>query len=616
MGLKQGVRMKRMTVCRELAVWVLAAGSAWSQDAVRRSDVVFMYDVPEQYAAYGCTVLGWAGGGEPAHVKSAFEHGVRLFAYSVGFLTEGAGVIDFGGTNVLDMACRNFAGEPYVVPWLWDHKHKGTPYYWWCTKSPRYRSYLDSRLNTHAQSGANGLHIDDYRGTSGSVTWLSGGFCTHCLAAFREDLKARRAVDPALAAELERNGIRDLDGFDYRAFLTAQGVTSELWKNKWWEQPLSAVFLDFHVRADTAYVASYYQKAKALTGNPALTLAVNSEVANPQAMAIAGTLSYFCCEIGHDAEKRQPATQPVVAYKLADALGRAVTSTASGQDWAFIKEQQKHALVRSWTALSYSLGHNFMAPARQWCYTQEKGTHWYDAPLGQYDWLYRFVRANAALLDGYDAVARVAVVYDSAARRANKADIEPVCAELFKRNIPFAVIIAGDAWLPGHRLTPAALAAYRTVIAPEGMMLDTAQQAVIGEELAGGKAVSWKEREKALASAGAPVTVEGSDRVVVVPRVKRGDAKAPAVLHLLNQSYDGVRDVMAPQTNVTLVVRRDLYGGRRFMRAVLYAPVPESKPGDVAAASVATALLVAEAGDAVRVTVPTLKEWGLIALSE
>ncbi len=599
-----------------LVVVSLAVGSAGAQEAVRRSDVAFMYDVPEQYAAYGCTVLGWAGGGEPAHVKSAYEKGVRLFAYSVGFLTEGSGVIDFGGTNVLDMACRNFAGDPYVVPWLWDHKHKDKPYYWWCTKSPRYRSYLESRLNTHAQSGANGLHIDDYRGTSGSVTWLSGGFCTHCLDAFREDLKARRAVDPALAAELERHGIRDLDGFDYRAFLVAKGVTPELWKSKWREQPLSAAFLDFHVRADTAYVASYYQKAKALTGNPALTLAVNSEVANPQAMAIAKTLSYFCCEIGHEAEKLQTATQPVVAYKLADALGRAVTSTASGQDWAFIKEQQKHALVRSWTALSYSLGHNFMAPTKQWCYTQEKGTHWYNAPEGVYDWLYRFVRANAARLDGYDAVAQVAVIYDNAARRVNRADIEPICAELFKRNVPFAVVIAGDTWLPEHRLTQMALAAYRTVIVPEGLMLDAAQQAVLDEALVSGRAVTWKEREKALASAGSPVTVEGSDRIVVVPRVKRDDTKAPAVLHLLNQAYSGAKDAMTPQTNLTLVVRRDLYDGRKFTRAVLHTPVSDSKPGDFSAASVATALLVAEAGDSVRVTVPSLKEWGLVALLE
>lgn len=594
----------------------LAVGCAGAQEAVRRSDVAFMYDVPEQYAAYGCTVLGWAGGGEPAHVKSAYEKGVRLFAYSVGFLTEGAGVIDFGGTNVLDMACRNFAGEPYVVPWLWDHKHKDTPYYWWCTKSPRYRSYLENRLNAHAQSGANGLHIDDYRGTSGSVTWLSGGFCAHCLAAFREDLKARRAVDPALAAELERHGLRDLDGFDYRAFLVAKGVTPELWKNKRWEQPLSEAFLDFHVRADTAYVASYYQRAKALTGNPALTLAVNSEVANPQAMAIAKTLSYFCCEIGHEAEKLEPATQPVVAYKLADALGRAVTSTASGQDWAFIKEQQKHALVRSWAALSYSLGHNFMAPAKQWCYTQEKGTHWYSAPEGAYDGLYRFVRANAVRLDGYDAAAQVAVIYDNAARRANRADIEPICAELFKRSVPFAVVIAGDAWLPDHRLTQAALAAYRTVIVPEGMMLDAAQQAVLDEALVSGRAVTWKERDKALASAGTPVTVEGGGRIVVVPRVKRDDAKAPAVLHLLNQAYSGAKDALAPQTNVTLVVRRDLYGGRKFTRAVLHAPAADAKPGDFSAASVATALLVSEAGDSVRVTVPSLKEWCLVALLE
>ncbi|HUT09823.1 MAG TPA: hypothetical protein VMY42_04960, partial [Thermoguttaceae bacterium] len=174
-----------MTIARPLATFLLfwtffihpmtaaTASADQPQRAIRRSDVVFMYDNPEQYEAYGCTVLGWAGSENAERIKLAHSRGVRLFSTSVGFLTEFRRMIDFDD-DFLDAACRNFAGEPFIVPWLSDlkHQHKGQPAWWWCTNSPLYRKFLESRLEEVARAGPDGLHIDDYRGTSGSVTWL------------------------------------------------------------------------------------------------------------------------------------------------------------------------------------------------------------------------------------------------------------------------------------------------------------------------------------------------------------------------------------------------------------------------------------------------------------
>ncbi len=99
--------------------------------AIRRSDVVFMYDNPDRYEAYGCTVLGWAGRADAEHIQRAHQKGVRLFSTSVGFLTEFRTVIDFND-DFLDAAARNISGEPFIVPWLWDHKYKEQPAWWWC----------------------------------------------------------------------------------------------------------------------------------------------------------------------------------------------------------------------------------------------------------------------------------------------------------------------------------------------------------------------------------------------------------------------------------------------------------------------------------------------------
>jgi len=568
-----------------------------SPRAVRRSDVVFMYDNPEKYEAYGCTVLGWAGSGSAERIKLAHSKGIRLFSTSVGFLTEFRRVIDFDD-DFLDAACRNFAGEPYIVPWLWDdrHKHKGQPAWWWCTNSPLYRKYLESRLEEVAAAGPDGLHIDDYRGTSGSVTWRSGGFCPHCMAAFRKYLAEN--VSKEKLAEL---GIDDLSKFDYRQFLLDRGVKPEEYNRRRASLPLADEFYDFHVRTATAFVADYYQRAKALSGKP-LTLCVNSGLTNPQALAIAPHLSYFCCEVGHAASRRAVPKHPIYVYKLADGLDRPVTSTASGQDWAYIMEHNLPGLVRTWVALSYAYGHNFMAPHRQWCYTKEKGTHWYTGPTEEYAWLYRFVRRQARLLDRYEAVAPVAVVYDNAARRKGRGNIEPICTALAQRNVPLTVLVAGDDWLD-YRLRREQLAPFRAVIVAEPLHMDPAQREPIEQARRDGRLVVWPDEERLEKLVPAPVVVEGSQHVGVVVRAIPGQADSPVVVHLLNRLYDGEKDAMVPQQNVTLRLRRDLLDGHQFTRATMY--VPKGEP---------VALKVTSDDQYTTVRIPELDLWGIVEL--
>ena len=374
-----------LTLLSALGLLASVVPAAETPRAIRRSDVVFMYDAPAAYEPYGCTVLGWAGPAQAERIEAAHRQGVRLFATSVGFRTEFAGMIDFS-PEFMDAACRNFAGEPFIVPWLWDHEHKGQKAWWFCTNSPLYRQFLESRLVERMKAGPDGLHIDDYTGTASTVTWLSGCFCRHCMAGFRDYL-AEHVPKEKLAAL----GITDLAAFDYRQFLLAKGVKPEDYQRRRASLPLADEFLDFQVKADTAYVAEYRRRAEQLRGKP-LALAVNSGLGDPLALAIAPELSYFCCEVSQQAAGLAVPTHPVSIYKLADGLDRPVTSTASGQDWAYVAEHKRPCLVRTWIALSYAFGHNFMAPHRQWCYTKEKGTHWYDGPTEEYAWLYRFVR--------------------------------------------------------------------------------------------------------------------------------------------------------------------------------------------------------------------------------
>ncbi len=563
-----------------LAVGCVMAG----ERALRRSDVVFMYDNPKLYQAYGCTVLGWAGWPKASHIEQAHASGVRLFHSSIGFLTEFRRVIDFS-PDFLDAACRNFAGEPFIVPWLWDHKHKGQPAWWWCTNSPLYRRYLEGRLREVMAAKPDGLHIDDYRGTSGSVTWRGGGFCRHCMAAFREYLA--KNVPKSKLASL---GINDLASFDYREFLLKRGVKPAEYVKRRSRLPLAAEFYDFHVRAATAFVAEFRKKAQELRGKP-VTLSVNSGLSNPQALAIAPHVSFFCCEVAHHASRRRPPSHPVYIYKLADGLGRPVASTAGGWDWAFVNEHNLPCLVRTWVALSYAFGHNFMAPHRQWCYTKEKGTHWYSGPTEEYAWLYRFVREKAPLLDGYEAVASVAVVYGNGANRRGRGRIEAICTTLASRNVPFTVVVAGDEWLPGYRLTASTLSRFKAIVIPKTLELDSTQQKAL--EAAGKRVVEWPDDAALRLLIGEPVSVEGASGVWVVPR-RNPERGRPAVVHLLNRNYDADHDAMKPQRGFKVSLARWLFGGARFTKAILHAPRKQPVELELATDKKATTFVVPE----------------------
>jgi hypothetical protein len=568
-----------------------------SRPTVRRSDVVFMYDNPSLYEAYGCTVLGWAGSERAESVQLAHSKGVRLYAQSIGFRTEFNRMIDFS-PDFLDAACRNFGGHPFVVPWLWDHKYKGQSAWWWCTNSPLYRKYLESRLQEVVRAKADGLHIDDYTGTAGAVTWRSACFCRYCMAGFRDYLAKNLPKN-----KLTELGIEDLAIFDYQKFLMAKGVKAEDYNDRRTNLPLAAEFYDFQVKANNDFVVRFHKRAEELRGVP-MSLAVNSGSDDPSALVIAPHLTYFCREVDHKASDRAVPLAPVYAYKLADGLGRPITSTAQGWDWAYVNEHKLSGLVRTWIGLSYAFGHHFMAPHWQWCFTQEKGTHWYKGPTEDYAWLYQFVRRNARLLDNYEAVASVAVVYDNAARRKDEGNIQPVCTTLAERNVPFTIVVAGDDWLD-YRLDAAKLERFKAVVVAEPLHMDQPQRGLLAQIERTGRLIRWPDDRRLGELVPTPIQVEGSPDVLVVIRGLPGNENAPLAVHLVNRRYDSQKDAIMLQRDLTLRLRRDLLGGRKFTKAILHAPQTDS-----------TSLNTSVDDQCLAIRVPQLSLWAIVELAE
>jgi hypothetical protein len=601
-------RIVSAAVC--LLMFCLGTAHAQEGDTVnlKRSDVVFMGpSAPDVYEQYGCTVVSWGGrpwGGTEAainsfraRVEAAHDLGIRYLP-GAAFRTAFAGMIDYD-PRYMNSVCRSLEGEPITVPWLWDHEHKGNPAYWFCTNAPGYRDYLRYQMENAFVAGAEGLHIDDYAGTSGAH-WAGGGcFCEHCMAGFREYLRENASPE-----ELNSLGIDRLDDFDYGDYLRAQRVTALEFQRLAGAAPeeiaLSHHFLAFQRQAAACWVAEYRQWAEGTAGHP-LALCVNSAVSGPENLMIAPVVTFFSGEVDHEADSGELSTRPIWAYKLGDAAGRPLACTAAGWDWAFVNENNKHGLVRAWIAQAYAFGHQFMPPVRQWCYTKEKGTHWWEPSPAEFAPLTRFVRENAELLDGYESAARVGLIYSNAAFKNHAREAIAACSDLALMNVPFRIMIAGDDEMPA-RLDAAELVRMWILVYTEPHHLDAAQEATLDRFKQ--RLIRWPGAQKLNGLLPPLVRVDGAENVTTVPRVRPDEPTAPFICHLVNRNYDLETDSVEPQRDFRIRFSKSLFG-RPIRGATIHAPGQDP-----------VELEVRQVPGGAEVGVPELDLWAILRLRQ
>lgn len=437
-----------------LGVWTLVSGACRAATpkippALKRSDVVFRgqsWVGPKLYRTYGTSRIAWAGRpftDDPKQIERfrrwiepAHKLGIRWSA-SICFVTQLYPFID-ADERFLETVCVDLSGKRITAPWLWDHRHKGHPYYWCCSNSPRYRQFLrDNKTRLAACFGADGLHIDGAQGSAGAIR-LGGCFCQHCMAGFREFLKQNASPD-----RLKQFGIEDLDHFDYGTFLRERGVTVGDFNKSWRDIPLADEFQVCQHKAAAALVRELGDHAERLLGRP-LIRSVNIPVTEPLSFLFAPHVSYFCAEVGQYARYDRPMANTVFVYKVADALGKGLACMAHGGEWAYIAEHKLPGLVRTWIAQAYAFGQCFMCPVSQWATNKKKGSHIYSSKPEEYAHLYQFVRQHAVLFDDYDEAANVAVVYSTRAYRLGYRDALRASIWLTARNVGHHVVIAGD----------------------------------------------------------------------------------------------------------------------------------------------------------------------------
>jgi hypothetical protein len=560
-----------------LALTGTMAGSA---AVLKHSDVVFMYQAGRAvYADYGGTVLAW--GGKPTPAALAETQGVKFFG-SVGMVTEFSRYYERFPQTYEQALCRDVDGKPVKVPWLTDHQHKGIPYWWCCTQQPQFRQYIRERVIETVRAGADGVHIDDHLGTSGGL-WLGICFCDRCVEGFSAYLKSLPKT------ELQRLAIDRPGSYNYRETLVRWLGQGSPATRKVTQHPLWTHWSIYQNRAAAAFMQELRELAAKTAGHP-VPVGANAGLLWPRHLSDHQALDLFSAEILHQAERKQASDLPLFAYRLADAVDRPLAATASGQDWAFIKENNLPGLVRCWIALSYAAGQSLMTPCHQWCYTAEKGTHWYNGPAEKFAPLYRFVRRYAAWFDDYDNFADLTVLLPHRAYVKNADRWFAIGNQLAAANLSYRLWLGGDE-IVDHPL-PAGDLRKNTpwLLTDTNEFLPADQQQV--QSNSGGKTV-YRQVQDAMAAIRPAVSMQTEGRVRILPRVKPGSA----VVHLVNFTYDPAVDDVRPQKKVIVQVDRRALG-------VEQAPVarwltPSSDPVD---------LQVVEG----KVTIPQLDLWGIL----
>lgn len=372
---------------------------------LKESEVVFMYaSTPEAYKAYGATFVAWGGAETPEKVKLHRELGIRCTG-SVWCLTAGAKAL-FESPALREAVAVDIEGKPIAVPWLFDHVHEGQASLFGNTNHPVFREHVKNEVRRAMAAGADGLHVDDHLGVASPALWYGGGFDDYSIAGFRKYLAKH-----ASAEELRAAGVEDLEKFDFRELVRRHARTRDEVRKRSGEIPLFERWKAYHLEAAADFVEELGKVAAEAAGHPVL-LSANACLENEAHHHVVPRLTHVVCEVWFHAHMGTRGLEGAFrAFEAADRLKRPLACTASGQDWAYVKARGCEELARFWIALTYAHGHKFMVPhpSRQWCFTEELGTHWYAAPVEEFAPLYRFIRANADLFDGLEAAGDVRV---------------------------------------------------------------------------------------------------------------------------------------------------------------------------------------------------------------
>lgn len=282
------------------------------------------------------------------------------------------------GTNRVFSIGRtvNLKGEPLKDPWT--RKYGGR---FCCPNNPDYAKVYLTHARYALEAGVDHFQMDGPE-LNDLMSHFGGCFCAHCVRGFREYLASRST--PGQRAQW---GVADLAAFDYARFLLALGTDPDtdisLWKGP---VELRELFRTFQIESGLRFLGDMHQQIDRMAGR---NLAYSCN-ASHDFLTVYHKVFDFAVNEAYPSEEGEPAFLYHQRIEPAQKLGKPML-------FAFVSHDVAHH--RRFIASGYALGTNAIVP---WdVFTGLDAPRFFGTPE-QFSDLFGFIRAQAALLEGYE----------------------------------------------------------------------------------------------------------------------------------------------------------------------------------------------------------------------
>ncbi len=607
---------------------------------IDNSDIFLMYSKRKEVykRKYNEDVIAWGGQLAPPYqdgiskrrkiTNSSYQTGIRYHAIDLALLQEGGKflLIEGGmspveansffykklridnkealldlkhlGIDLEKKSVIDIDGVPIGVPWLANRFFIPMP----CIQNNSVRDWYKKQIARLMTTGANILHFDEPAGSGYALKADKPGcFCNSCMIAFSKYIKKQ-------PKKIFNNaGIQNLSNFNYRNYIKKLAVAPK-------KAPLWDEFVRFQLLENYRLLIELQEYARSIV-NHSLFMSLNASPANWVELPFMQLQDVMVLEAAHLSEGISVKNNSFFVYKIGDALRKPVVSTAHGNDWYQVKKGKHPFLACAWIAQAYALGHFFMIPDPAWVRDPKKGSDNYYPETDHFLCLTTWIKEVSRLLDGYKAIAKVAVIVTREAIKKDLQRIYKITTKLATENVPYEIILSNNN-LAKKEIIVGSSKDYSSIIiaSPRYTSRDTKKRI---SKAAGNRPV-WMNRPawmrilgKSFTSSIQPVIeVVGKANVLVFPRVKGNSV----VIHLLNRAYRPDVKKMNIAGPFQLVINKSLFQNINFQKAVLYQPVvsanyPEGYSGR------RKELRLSVNNDGIQIRIPELELWGIIELS-
>lgn len=267
-------------------------------------------------------------------------------------------------------------GQPLKDPWTKSYGGR-----FCCPNHPGYATLLLEHARYALDAGVDYFQMDGVQ-LNDIMRHYGGCFCAHCVKGFREYLAAHSTPEQRAGW-----GIGDLSAFDYARFLLERGTAPDAASNSWkGPRELRELFCAFQIESGLEFLRALHGKIDRLAGRK-LAYSCN---ATEEFLVDYHKVHDFALNESYPATEGDPAFLYERRLRPAQALGKSLLMT-------FVSTDVPHN--RRFIASAYALGANVIVP---WdVFIGLAAPRFFGTPE-QFSDLFGFVRANAALLDGYE----------------------------------------------------------------------------------------------------------------------------------------------------------------------------------------------------------------------